>query len=133
MGDTLTRGSPLTGYQTDADVLKLGEIQARDSQTAAFKRPQEAAHLSRSLGSHVRLFLPVLEVVSSERSRFVRPLTPLMLAATGLPHAAAHPPSSGMRLALLRAALRLRAEASTATESPMTEGINTGRRAAKCA
>lgn len=83
-----------------------------------FKYAQTLSHLSRSLGSPLRLFLGV---VSSEQSRFVRPLTPLMLAVTELPHAAAHSPSAGMRLALLLAALRLRAEASVATESPMTD------------
>lgn len=129
-GDTLTRGSPLTGHQTDTDVLKLGKVTRGIPKPQRFNPPTppgEPAHLSRSLGSHVRLFLSVLEVVSSEPSRFLRPRTPLMLAAAGLLHAGVDPPSPGRRLALLRAALRLRAEASMATESPMTGGVNTGQ------
>lgn len=90
-----------------------------------FDQPQELSHLSRSVGSNFRLFLSLLDVVSSERSRLVRPARPPMLAGTELPHAAAHSPSSGIRLALLLAALRLRAEASLATWSPMTEEIST--------
>lgn len=85
-----------------------------------FKYAQTLSHLSLSLGSPLRLFLSLLEVVSSEQSRLGRPLTPLMLAVTELPHGPAYSPSTGMRLVLLLAALRLRAEASVATKSLMT-------------
>lgn len=60
-------------------------------------------------------------MVSNEQSRFVRPFPPLTLAVTALAHAAADSPSGGMRLALLLAALRLRAEASVAIKSPMAD------------